>query len=407
MKILQVNVRLHEGGAARIALNLHRQLLSLDVESRFGYGWGEKGGISSEESSVPFSFQIGSQIQVASNILLNTMTGIDFVTPSGKGRRLFLESMKWADVVHLHAIHSYYLPFSWVIKELIKVRKPIVWTAHDYWILTGRCASTEGCSGWLNGCGTCTTRRNYPPAYMDFSAAQFETKRQLISALGSALHIVAPSEFVEATIKKGFPSVNVRTIPNFLDTNFEAALSDVVLSSEPISFSADRIKVLIVANNLSDRTKVDRELIAKLLNLRHVELHTIGRNSPFVSGRVINHGQITQSKRMVEIIRSTDVSLFTSKKDTFGLVMIESLACGVPVLAVDSLAAQEVLINLGVSPIKENCEIINAIENRTIPACYKGTTREYWRDKVLSNFCSLVAANRYISVYIEAINEMN
>lgn len=406
MKVLQVNVRLHEGGAARIALDLHRQLLSADVESRFGYGWGEKGGASSVEGSVPYSFQIGRQMQVASNILLNAMTGIDFVPPVGIGRRLLLESMRWADVVHLHAIHSYYLPFRWLIRELIQVRKPIVWTAHDYWMLTGRCASTEGCDGWRNGCGSCLTQKNYPPAFMDFSAGQFRAKRQLISELGSSLNVVAPSEFVAQAIRIGLPHVSVRTIPNWIDTGFEAALRDVQLSPEPIVFSATKIKVLIVANNLSDRTKVDRELIAKLLAMRHVELHTIGQNSPFMGIRVINHGQISQSKRMVEIITSTDVSLFTSEKDTFGLVMIEALACGVPVLAIDSLAAQEVLISLGISPMREKCEIINRIENATIPACYAGTTKAFWQDKVLSNFRGIVAANRYKSVYAESMLRM-
>ena len=43
MKILQFNVRLTEGGAAGVALDLHLRSLEKGLSSRFVYGYG-KGG---------------------------------------------------------------------------------------------------------------------------------------------------------------------------------------------------------------------------------------------------------------------------------------------------------------------------------------------------------------------------
>ncbi|EHX31356.1 putative colanic acid biosynthesis glycosyl transferase wcaC domain protein [Escherichia coli DEC12C] len=43
MKILQFNVRLAEGGAAGVALDLHLRALEKGLSSRFVYGYG-KGG---------------------------------------------------------------------------------------------------------------------------------------------------------------------------------------------------------------------------------------------------------------------------------------------------------------------------------------------------------------------------
>ena len=193
MKVLHINVRLLEGGAARIALDLHRQLLSAGVESKFAYGWGEKGGKSSAEDTVQNCFQVGQQFQVASNILIHRLVGIDCVPPLGTGRNKLIDAISWADIIHLHVIHSYFLPFGWLLTELIRANKNVVWTAHDYWLLTGRCAFTEGCDFWNDGCGKCPTLKNYPSALIDYSADQFKVKRTLLSALGKRLHIVTPS----------------------------------------------------------------------------------------------------------------------------------------------------------------------------------------------------------------------
>ncbi len=398
-----MNVRLQEGGAARMALDLHRQLLSAGVESRFAYGWGEKGGKSSVEASVLSSFQVGQQIQVAGNMLLHRTLGIDYLPPVGEGRKNLVEAIHWADVVHLHVIHSYFLPFGWLVRELISAGKPVVWTAHDYWILTGRCAFTEGCEGWRGGCGSCPTQKNYPYAYFDFSAAQFKVKRQLLAALGQQLHVVSPSEFVARAIKEGLPYLDVSVIPNWIDNEFEAALRYAPLSAAPISFTAEKIKVIVIANDLSDPTKVDRELVNKLLEMPRIEVHTIGQNSPFTGSSVVNHGRIEQRKHMVETIASTDVALFTSKKDTFGLVMIETLACGVPVLAIESLAAREVLAVLGFQPIENKGEIIRFLQDATLPNCYTGVTRTMLSENVLKNYCGNVAVMRYVSTYNSAV----
>lgn len=386
-----------------MALDLHRRLLVADIESQFAYGWGEKGGKSSFEASVPFSFQVGRSIQVATNILVHRFLGIDCLQPSGEGRNSLIEAICWADVVHLHVIHSYFLPFVWFIRELIRADKPVVWTAHDYWILTGRCAFTEGCERWRCGCGSCPTQNNYPPAHLDFSSSQFKTKRHLLAQLGSRLHIVTPSEFLAQTIRDGLPGVAVCVIPNWIDSEFESSLNVLKLSSEPIKLHTKKIKVMVTANDLSDPSKVDRQLISQLLDIAHIEIHTIGQNSPFSGARVVNHGRIEQRKRMIEVISSSDVALFTSEKDTFGLVMIEALACGVPIIAIQSLAAREVLSQLGIKPIENKGEIVGILRDGTLPSCYTTITPAILCANVLNAYSGKISTLKYVSTYERAV----
>lgn len=349
-------MRLQEGGAARVALDLHRQLLNAGIESRFAYGWGEKGGRSSAEALIARSFQAGQRMQVVANMLLHKVLGVDLMPPIGSCQKGLIEALDWADVIHLHVIHSYYLPLEWLVKKLTQTGKPVVWTAHDSWMQTGRCAFTEGCESWRQGCGACPTLRNYPPVWFDFSAVQFRSKRRLISMLGQQLHVTTPSRFMADAIRDGFPGISVSVIPNWVDSEFEAARKNAAITRREDS-SSKILKVLVLASDLSDPTKTDRWVIEKLLEMPHIEVHAVGKNSPFAGGRIINYGRISDRKQMVEIISSADVSLFTSEKDTMPLAMLEALACGVPVLAVDSLAAKEVLGVLDIKSIQRQAMV--------------------------------------------------
>lgn len=406
MKVLQVNVRLQEGGAARIAMDLHQQLLSRGIESRFAYGWGERGGRSTAENLIPNSFQVGQQWQVAGNMLSHYFIGIDCISPIGAGRKRLIDSIHWADVIHLHVVHSYFLPFSWLVAELHQAGKPVVMTTHDYWLATGRCASAEGCDGWKRGCGCCPTKNSYPTSLLDFSGEQFKSKREGIAKLGKQLMVISPSRFVGEVMHAALPDIEVKTIHNWVDTDFEQALTGLRLEAQPVGFLRDVIKVGVVANDLSDPAKVDINLLNQLLNMSHIELHMIGHNSPISGRQVVNYGRVSGRTSMVEVMSSMDVALFTSEKDTFGLVMIEALACGVPVLAVESKASREVLSEMGIQPVVERAEIIAYLRDKKLPECYRGVSRKSLRDEVLERFTKQTAIDRYISVYAEAMERV-
>ena len=58
MNILQFNVRLAEGGAAGVALDLHQRALQQGLASHFVYGYG-KGGKESFDGRWVFLGQLG------------------------------------------------------------------------------------------------------------------------------------------------------------------------------------------------------------------------------------------------------------------------------------------------------------------------------------------------------------
>jgi putative colanic acid biosynthesis glycosyltransferase len=398
MRVLHINVRLQEGGAARVALSLHLGLLDHGFESAITYGWGAKGGRSLDESHIPGATRIGSRLQVAGNMALHPIVGSDVVLAPASRRRHLRDLIREADVVHLHVVHSYFLPFRWLVDLLVAERKPVVWTAHDFWPITGRCAFTEGCSGWTLGCGRCPTLTNYPPVLLDRSRKNFVVRREAISKLGDRLHFVAPSEFVSAVLREALPDMSVTTICNWIDEDLEAAVRQLALSDAPLRIDRPLIRVAVSANDLSDVTKVDRELVESLLRTPGVEVHTVGSNSPFQGAGVVNHGNISSRERYATVLHSTDVSIFTSEKDTFGLVMIESIACGVPVIALESPASREVLGRLGFEPVSRG-QVAALFTQRQLPQGYAGSTAPSLRASALADFGRRDQVQRYVDLY--------
>jgi glycosyltransferase involved in cell wall biosynthesis len=81
--------------------------------------------------------------------------------------------------------------------------------------------------------------------------------------------------------------------------------------------------------------------------------------------------------------------------------MIESLACGTPVLALDKGAVSEVLSGLPSLICKDVDEMVDKLAKETFPEpqrCY---------DYIKSNFTSSIMADNYLKVYKEVINKQS
>ena len=359
MRVVHINVRLSEGGAAKIMLDLHQRSVAAGIESQVFYGYGTGAKPSPQEVSIAGAKHVANRAHVMMNYVTHRLSGIEFFPPVGAKAALLSQAVLNADVVHLHAVHSYFLPFNWLSNLLLNSKK-VVWTCHDYWPITGRCAFIEGCDAWKRGCGECPSGLNYPSSLLDYSSSVFKQRRGNIERLMNRMIFVAPSNFVRDQFQEALPNAQVYKIYNGVDAELERAASRIVASNK--SNTNGLIKILVMASDLSDPTKTDQSLVNRMMAISGIELHTIGKNSPFQGDAIVNHGEIFQRDGLADIMQDMDALLFTSKKDTFGLVMIEAMYCGVPVLALPSEAANEVLELVGQQP-KDAAEILNILSN--------------------------------------------
>lgn len=395
LRVVHINVRLYEGGAATIALDLHRRSLKAGIDSKYFYGYSFHAKRANNEKTILGAIHLGTRASVILNYFSHKLVGLEFFAPLGSKANHLRDAILKADVVHLHVIHSYYLPLEW-LSYILKEAKKVVWTCHDFWPITGRCGFLEGCDGWKKGCGSCGAGLNYPPAIFDFSAYSFKKKREQINRFIERTIFVAPSKFVSEKVRTAFPSARVETVYNGIDSDLEIAASLGIV--DPSNNQDEIVRLLVMANDLSDPTKIDRQLVLKVLSLPGVEMHTIGRNSPFLHSSVINHGEISSRVDLAAIMQRMHALLFTSMKDTFGLVMVESMVCGTPVLALPSEAASEVLGLVGQQTLTKQ-QIIHILTDQSDRVEFLDDLKKKLTESQLSIFSGQNMFKNYLKLY--------
>ena len=399
-RILHVNVRLMEGGAASIARDLHSRLSSDGYVSRLAYGYGHGGKVDPMEFKAPGCFRVSSTGQVALNIATSRLMGSEVLAAgSVVQREMLVNEIAAADIVHLHCIHSYFTDPLWLLSILADARKPVVWTAHDHWLVTGRCAVPGSCEGWRHGCGRCPTRINYPPSLFDFSRQRFLAKRKVLQQI-SDLHIVTPGKHMLPELRAAFPGVKVSVVHNGLDCEFERCLAGIS-DDEGNGQRTTVPRVLVVAANLSDPQKSCIPLITNLVASGSYTVHTVGAHSPYSGTWCVNHGVVSSRSELVALYSNVDALLFTSRVDTFGMVVAEALTCGLPVVALSSPAADEVVQMVGGRTLMNIHDLMDTLSSCSWWNLYPHRSKESLMRDSLAAFSGESMCRAYESVYAQ------
>lgn len=402
MNILQFNVRLAEGGAAGVALDLHLRALEHGLSSRFIYGYGKSGKKSLSHPHYPQVFKHTPRLTSALNITLFRFANRD---PFGNLDNLYRTVTRTAGplVLHFHVLHSYWLNLEQVVMfcQKVQAHKPditFVWTLHDHWSVTGRCAFTDGCEGWKTGCRKCPTLSNYPPVKVDKAHQQLPGKRQMFRAmLALGCQFISPSQHVADAFNSLYGAGRCAIINNGIDVATEAILSDLPLNDEPHS----RPKIAIVAHDLRYDGKTNQQLVRQMMALGDkIELHTFGKFSPFSGANVVNHGFETDKRILMSALNLMDGLVFSSRVDNYPLILCEALSIGVPVIATHSEAAQEVLAKSGGKTFSEE-DVLQLVQcNKTaIAQAVFGTSLAAFRQRSRSAYSGQQMLEDYVSFY--------
>lgn len=227
MNILQFNVRLAEGGAAGVALDLHLRALQKGLTSRFIYGYGKGGKKSVSHHRYPQVIKQTPRGTAIANIALFRFLNRDLFGNLDNLYRTVIQT-SGPLVLHFHVLHSYWLNLADIVTfcEKVKAQKAdvtLVWTLHDHWSVTGRCAFTDGCEGWKSGCQKCPTLSNYPPVRVDRAHQLIDGKRQRFrDMLRLGCQFISPSQHVAEAFNSVYGAGRCQIINNGIDLATEA-----------------------------------------------------------------------------------------------------------------------------------------------------------------------------------------
>lgn len=241
------------------------------------------------------------------------------------------------DVINVNNLHG---GANWrpELVRICRLQAPTVWTLHDEWSYTGRCAYTGECRKFIAGCdASCPTPHEFPSLHPSLIAAEWNTKAGLCMGPGFPLVGVSPSRWVASEAKAGvWRSRRVEVIPYGLDLSVFEPL-DRRLARTALSIQDDGFPIILaVAQFLSDRRKGMDLLWDALAGIERATLLVFGQGSPLPvppNIRLIHLGRIDYDRMKALAYNAADIFVHAARAEAMGLTTMESIACGTPVVA--------------------------------------------------------------------------
>ena len=331
MKVLAINSVCGIGSTGRICTAVAELLESQGHECKIAYGRGEV-----PEKYEKYAIKIGSSFSVKIDALKTRLldnAGFN----SKKTTKQFVEWVKEynPDVIHLHNLHGYYLNLEVLFAYLKSCGKPIVWTLHDCWTMTGHCSHFDyvACEKWKTGCFNCPQKSEYPKSlFKDNSKRNYEKKRKLFSGFEN-LTLIAPSKWLGKLVGQSFlKDYPVKVINNGIDLKvFKPTKGDF---REKYNLE-NKFVLLGVAFGWGERKGLDVfiELAKRLDDAYQIVLvGTDEKTDKLLPKNIISIRRTQNQTELAEIYTAADLFVNPTREETLGLVNIEALACGTPVV---------------------------------------------------------------------------
>lgn len=237
-----------------------------------------------------------------------------------------LEAYQNADLVHLNNIHGGW--FDLDALRSIDREKPVVWTLHDQWCMTGGEACVFDHKGFQTGDWNTPFKGHYPMRnpYFDQRRKYIAQKKAIYAELTQTVFVPA-SQWLENCLKNSWvynPNMNIRTIKNGVDLS--------VFNPKSRKDSGVRKRILFFNHPSPFKgTEMGMDVLKKLGNM--ADIYLVGQKTEEVETYKHLGDRIDGRKQMAELFNSVDLLLFPSLTENMPLTVLEAMACGVTVIA--------------------------------------------------------------------------
>jgi glycosyltransferase involved in cell wall biosynthesis len=330
------------GGAARAAYRLHAGLRSIGVNSRML--------VMFKHSDDPTVTMPPGRVRSRLNRFI---TKLDRLPLRAYPRRMHVPwGVGWIptaieqpamrlepDVVNLHWVSGGFVP----LLSVSRFQAPLVWTFHDQWAFTGGCHYDQECGRYRVACGACPQLQSSDPD--DLTRQVLLLKHKLWHNLD--ITIVTPSRWLAACAQSSalFRHQRIERIPYGLDLDRFRPMPRQA-AREMLALPQDKKLILFGAmSSTSDQRKGFQYLQPALHGLAAQGWGTQAEAVIFGAARpehdpdlgLPTHytGRLHDDVSLALIYAAADVFVAPSVQDNLPNTVLESLACGTPVVAFD------------------------------------------------------------------------
>jgi glycosyltransferase involved in cell wall biosynthesis len=340
LKVVHLAASVRAGGAATAVLNLHKGLCRVGVNSSILTGDGNPSGSPLRIIRNPFD---GINRLVYRELIHRNRTPLSNTHFSFDTGGIFLNSepeVLEADVIHLHWVANYLSTSS--LSALASIGKPVLWTLHDMRPFTGGCHFSAGCEGFRQECQSCPQLQ---PTLHHFPARAHIGQTKALRLLEPVF--VSPSRWLanECTNSSVASSCRVEVIPYGIDVEAFAPMPQQE-ARRRLGLHQEALYIMLGAHSFEEQRKGGF--------LAQQALHQLAQHSSTAEAvstgdwRVVSCGAdnirldapwrlehlgYLSERDMAALYAACNVLLFTSKEDNFPNMILEAMACGLPVVA--------------------------------------------------------------------------
>lgn len=341
MKPLLINSFDIKGGAAIATHRLHQGLRSIGVDSwmRVQYKHsGEHHVLGPETKLEKITALARPQIEALANKLYGNRPTSIYSPALLPNHSMAREADRMAaDIVHLFWINAAFMR----VEAIADFKQPLVWTLHDMWPFTGGCHYDAECGKFRDACGACPVLQS--DKTNDLSRRVWQRKQQSWEKL--PLTIVATSQWLADMSRQSslFKDKRIEVLPNPIDTSHYKPI-DKHVAREAWNLPQDKNLLLFSAfRATADKRKGNQFLVPALEQLaqagygKDTELLVIGAHAPQEDidlGMKIHYmGYLNDEISQILLYSAADVTVAPSMQENLSNTVMESLACGTPVVA--------------------------------------------------------------------------
>jgi glycosyltransferase involved in cell wall biosynthesis len=242
-----------------------------------------------------------------------------------------------ADIVNLHWIQRETMS----IKDISKIKKPIVWTLHDMWAFCGAEHYTND-NRWREGYYS-NNRPNYESGF-DLNRWTWNRKKKYWK---NPIHIVTPSTWLakcvsESALMKNWP---VSVIAHPIDTDHWKPM-DKKNARQFLNLSQDTNLILFGAAGGGKDPRKGYDLLLSALEyikadnkIKKIELVVFGQSKPKsqldLSFPIHYFGHLENDLILRTFYSAVDLMVVPSRQDNLPNTAVEAQACGTPVVSFD------------------------------------------------------------------------
>jgi len=249
-------------------------------------------------------------------------------------------------IIHLHNIHGYYLHYPLLFAWLKSHAVPVIWTLHDCWPMTGRCAyfTAQGCDQWQTLCHNCPIYSDYPRSLVHAGTIRnYRHKKEAFTQVEN-LTLVSVSRWLEEIAQRSYLSAYpVQTIYNGIDTTlFRPTESDW-----RSRWKAEQKIILMGVASQWTETKgwSDWLQLARRLDDRYliVMVGVTEKQRKVLPANCIGLPRTDDLTQLAQLYSAADIYVNMAHQEAFGLTIVEAMACGTPCVSYRTTAIPELV----------------------------------------------------------------